>query len=292
MKIALKESLKSLPGFGWAMQCFLFVFLARDKNKDLKYLEDLVAHHHQRGLPVSLVIFPEGTDLHPEAVVKCEEFAKQRGLVQYKYILHPKVVGFQHSMGLLRGSCGALYDVTIAYVDHVDGERPTELSLLSFRLPREVHMHVRRDPMTSLPTDDAGLEKLVVERFAAKEAALRAFYETPYPAKGVPPDAPGRGRRFPQDERQPPVSPTERYLSWAAGVAFWSLASLLACVVLNTPFGWFAAIGNAVFWVIMTRSGGADRLELRVVGGGGKPLLEGPAAAADAVTGSEGRKER
>ena len=29
MKIVLKDSLKSIPGFGWAMQSFMFLFLAR-----------------------------------------------------------------------------------------------------------------------------------------------------------------------------------------------------------------------------------------------------------------------
>lgn len=61
MKITLKDSLKSLPGFGWAMQCFLFVFLARDKCKDLQHMQEIIDYHTQNKHPVSLILFPEGT---------------------------------------------------------------------------------------------------------------------------------------------------------------------------------------------------------------------------------------
>ena len=65
MKITLKDSLKSLPGFGWAMQCFLFVFLARDKCKDLQHMQEIIDYHTQNNHPVSLILFPEGTGEKP-----------------------------------------------------------------------------------------------------------------------------------------------------------------------------------------------------------------------------------
>jgi hypothetical protein len=46
------------------------------------------------------------------------------------YLIH-QVVGWSRSVALLRDSCPAVYDVTIGYHDFVDGERPSELSILA-----------------------------------------------------------------------------------------------------------------------------------------------------------------
>jgi len=59
MKIALKESLKNVPGFGWAMQAFMFVFLARDKARDLQHMENVLLYHTANDHPLSLILFPE-----------------------------------------------------------------------------------------------------------------------------------------------------------------------------------------------------------------------------------------
>jgi lysocardiolipin and lysophospholipid acyltransferase len=63
LKIILKESLKKLPTVGWAMQQFCFIFLARDWEKDEKYMEKALNHFVDHDYPVQLFLFPEGTDL-------------------------------------------------------------------------------------------------------------------------------------------------------------------------------------------------------------------------------------
>mmetsp|Transcript_24263 Transcript_24263/g.38271 ORF Transcript_24263/g.38271 Transcript_24263/m.38271 type:complete len:142 (+) Transcript_24263:3-428(+) len=43
LKIVLKEPLKSLPGFGWAMQMFLFIFLKRnDRKRDIEHIRNVL----------------------------------------------------------------------------------------------------------------------------------------------------------------------------------------------------------------------------------------------------------
>jgi hypothetical protein len=39
-----------------------------------------------------------------------------------------QVVGWLQSVSHLRGSVGAVYDVTVAYHDYAEGERPSEVS--------------------------------------------------------------------------------------------------------------------------------------------------------------------
>ena len=66
LKIALKEPMRKIPFFGWAMQAFLFIFLARnDREGDLKRLRARLTHMVGHGDDVALLLFPEGTDLSP-----------------------------------------------------------------------------------------------------------------------------------------------------------------------------------------------------------------------------------
>jgi hypothetical protein len=43
-------------------------------------------------MPLSLILFPEGTDLSRENIAKSDAFAAQNKLPRYTYVLHPKGV--------------------------------------------------------------------------------------------------------------------------------------------------------------------------------------------------------
>jgi hypothetical protein len=42
---------------------------------------------------LSLLIFPEGTDLSDSNIIKSNKYANQNGLEEMKYVLHPKSTG-------------------------------------------------------------------------------------------------------------------------------------------------------------------------------------------------------
>ncbi len=69
----------------------LFVFLKRDKSKDLQRVREISEYLVYLNLPTTLLIFPEGTDLSPPNHLKSLAFAKREGLAEYQYVLHPKV---------------------------------------------------------------------------------------------------------------------------------------------------------------------------------------------------------
>lgn len=73
------------------MQCFLFVFLVRDKSKDLQHMQEVIGYHTQNGHPVTLILFPEGTDLSRNNLIESNAYAAQKGLPKYRHVLHPKV---------------------------------------------------------------------------------------------------------------------------------------------------------------------------------------------------------
>eukprot|EP00802_Teleaulax_amphioxeia_P014084 Tamp_14143.p1 GENE.Tamp_14143~~Tamp_14143.p1 ORF type:complete len:385 (+),score=63.13 Tamp_14143:32-1186(+) len=269
MKIVLKDSLKSIPGFGWAMQSFMFLFLARDKSVDLQHMSDVLNYHVSNDMPLSLILFPEGTDLSRENIAKSDAFAAQNSLPRYKYVLHPKVVGWARSVALLRGSCPAVYDVTIGYHDYVEGERPNEKSILSGRLPRSVHLHVQRHPMALLPEAPGQVEDWLKSSFARKEKRLQQFYTS-------------GNKRFPDVSSSPsssrlePLRPNVEEETWTQALGFWGLSSLFSIICLCLVFGWLYCFLAVALWIAITKTGGAEMLELRLHGERGmyKRLLD------------------
>ncbi|XP_072404805.1 lysocardiolipin acyltransferase 1-like [Chiloscyllium punctatum] len=62
-KICLKSSLKSIPGFGWAMQMSAFIFVRRNWGEDQQHLSLILDYLCDIKHPLQLLMFPEGTDL-------------------------------------------------------------------------------------------------------------------------------------------------------------------------------------------------------------------------------------
>eukprot|EP00638_Chattonella_subsalsa_P000833 CAMPEP_0117746638 /NCGR_PEP_ID=MMETSP0947-20121206/8058_1 /TAXON_ID=44440 /ORGANISM="Chattonella subsalsa, Strain CCMP2191" /LENGTH=308 /DNA_ID=CAMNT_0005563985 /DNA_START=522 /DNA_END=1445 /DNA_ORIENTATION=+ len=178
LKIVLKDPLKSIPGFGWAMQMFLFVFLKRnDRQRDLRHIRQVLKYAVDHKEPPTLLLFPEGTNISPENLERSHAYAEKKGLTKYNYVLHPKVSGWVESINTLRPSLDAVYDITIAYVDYQPGERPSEKSMFKGRFPREVHIHIARHTIQSIPIEKDQLEKWCKDSFDSKENQLEYFYQ-------------------------------------------------------------------------------------------------------------------
>jgi lysocardiolipin and lysophospholipid acyltransferase len=213
LKIVLKDTLKHLPAFGWAMQFFLFLFLRRAWERDAAHIASLLGYFRAHGEPLSLLLFPEGTDLSPSNVAKSNAFAAKAGAPAYDYVLHPRTRGFVHCLRELRAGGGAappavdaLYDITLGYLDFAKGERPSEASLVRGRLPTAVHVHLTRHDIAVVPAAGADAAHWVEQRFKEKEARLRRFYaDEAHPSFGAE-----------QLSAQPP-----RVLPRAAVALFW-----------------------------------------------------------------------
>ncbi|CAM9850945.1 unnamed protein product [Pylaiella littoralis] len=246
LKIVLKESLKGVPGFGWAtQQMLLFVFLKRDKAKDLQRVREISDYLVELHLPTTLLIFPEGTDLSPSNHQKSLAFARKEGLAEYLYVLHPKVRGFSECMQALRPGLDAVHDVTIAYHNYKDGGPPSEKTMLAGCFPPEVHMHVSRSVEGDLPRDDEGLQQWCREVFTEKEARLKDFHEGP--------------RTFGQDRD---VDDDEAWRSGLLAMFFFFAFFFVVVFYGGTMFGWYAA-SACCFCTLVTSLGGFDTLELR-----------------------------
>ena len=143
LKIALQEPLKAAGPFGWAMQAFLFIFLSRkDREADLQRLRAICAHASRHG-PMSVLLFPEGTDFSDNALAKSDAYADAKGLPRYTRLLHPKTAGFVACVQSLGERLDAVYDATVAYTPHplaaaAADPRPWEYDFPRGTLPRSV----------------------------------------------------------------------------------------------------------------------------------------------------------
>jgi lysocardiolipin and lysophospholipid acyltransferase len=87
MTFLLKEALKSVPFFGWSMQIMMYIFLGRNKEKDLPTIEKSLNYLTTVDSHPSLFIFPEGTDLSDSNKLKNDQC-----LLIIKYFLYISIL--------------------------------------------------------------------------------------------------------------------------------------------------------------------------------------------------------
>ena len=152
LHVMLKDSLKHVPLFGWAMQAFGFSFLGRvDRASDVATIRERLRAARTAG-PAYALLFPEGTDLSPSNLKK----ARAYGLTldpprRWNHVLVPKGAGLAAAIEALGDDLDAIYDVTIRY-DTTSGERPDEKAMcLRGVFPRKVRVPVSYTHLT-LPT--------------------------------------------------------------------------------------------------------------------------------------------
>ncbi|TPX59410.1 1-acylglycerol-3-phosphate O-acyltransferase [Spizellomyces sp. 'palustris'] len=157
LKIILKESLKFLPVFGWGMQFFEFIFLARKWALDRVTMSKILHRSLRDKLPVWLVIFPEGTIITDDTKEKCRAYAKKMDIPDDpQHVLIPKSTGLYFCLKNLQPAATHLWDITMGY-QGLDGiQTPYEVYSLSrvffeSKGPERVHMHVQKFPVKDLP---------------------------------------------------------------------------------------------------------------------------------------------
>ncbi|KAI8586061.1 acyltransferase-domain-containing protein [Geranomyces variabilis] len=251
MKIILKQSLKYLPVFGWGMQFFEFIFLARKWAVDRAMMSKILHRALSDKLPLWLVIFPEGTVITDDTKGKTRAYAKKMDIPDDpQFVLIPKSTGLFFCLKNLQPDARYLWDITMGYEGLNGDQTPYEVYSLSrvffeARGPERVHMHVQKFVVASLPgfegaasmntardedvnatADEASGDKESTERFTLwlrkrfleKDQLMAEFYKT---------------GRFPRDAATSPliIRPKPNFRDWASlgtvvGVGFWAASRL------------------------------------------------------------------
>ncbi|XP_013865191.1 lysocardiolipin acyltransferase 1 isoform X3 [Austrofundulus limnaeus] len=235
------------------MQVACFVFIQRRWDVDRKHLENMLDYFCDIREPLQLLLFPEGTDLTENTRAKSDVFAVQNNLPKMEYVLHPRTTGFTFIVERLQkgDNLDAVHDITVAYPKNIP---QTERHLIMGQFPREIHFHVHRYPVSSLPTSSSDLQSWCQERWAEKEIRLRDFYS-------------GQPRAFDRDgvARVPPCKSELRVaLIKAASLLYWTsiIALCFTGLWLWAPFRLYALVMAGVYMAQLKLFGGLELLEM------------------------------
>lgn len=175
--ISLKDDLRHLPGFGWAMQAKNFLFLKRNWDSDKERIQSTLKHFASVNYYPQLLFFPEGTDFQPSSRQKSQEYAKKNDLMDYEYVLHPRTTGFNAVLSCMKlyNNLGQVIDVTVAYPQNI---LQNETDLLTGNIPREIVFTVEAFDIDKLPSDSENqLAQWLINRWHKKEQLLADFYD-------------------------------------------------------------------------------------------------------------------
>merc|ERR1712000_11480 len=174
-RVLIKKMMLYIPGLGWAMDCANFVFLSRNWERDQHQIRHSIdLFRAPDGYPFWLFIFPEGTDFSKRKHQKSLKYAKSQQLPEYKHLLLPRTKGFLHCLSCCGDAIDAVYDITVAYPEN--SRRPNPWTAINGTNPLEVHAHIRRFPLASLPTRDEDRAKWLFTTFAEKDELLSTFH--------------------------------------------------------------------------------------------------------------------
>lgn len=251
-KVCLKASLKTVPGFGWAMQAAAYIFIHRKWKDDKSHFEDMIDYFCDIREPLQLLIFPEGTDLTENSKARSNDFAEKNGLQKYEYVLHPRTTGFTFVVDRLREgkNLDAVHDITVAYPQNIP---QTERHLLQGDFPREIHFHVHRYPVDTLPASKEDLQLWCHKRWEEKEERLRSFY---------------RGEKNFCFTGQPVIPPCKSELRVLVvqflSILYWTLFSPAMCLLVYwySLVRWYFIITIVIFVLQERIFGGLEIMEL------------------------------
>ncbi|XP_076067635.1 1-acyl-sn-glycerol-3-phosphate acyltransferase epsilon-like isoform X2 [Oratosquilla oratoria] len=183
LRYVMKDTLQLIPLYGHYFYQHGCIYVKRGKFNAHKMVNALDYLKNEK-IPTWLIIFPEGTRYYPsnpKVIEKSEKFAKDNNLQVLQHHLVPKVKGTWLAVESLHKKFDALYDISVFYEGSVDssGVRRNAPQLVEFLVGRcrKVHIHVRRIPMSEVPTEEEKLKLWLHELFVQKDQLASDFFD-------------------------------------------------------------------------------------------------------------------
>ncbi|GLJ35110.1 hypothetical protein SUGI_0706610 [Cryptomeria japonica] len=191
IKYILKSSVRNAPVFGWGFHVLEFILVERKWEVDEPVIESMLSTFKDPRDPLWLILFPEGTDFTEQKCLRSQRIAKENNLPILKNVLLPRTKGFHSCVSLLRDCLDAVYDLTITYKPRC----PLFMDNAFGIDPAEVHIHVRRIPLSEIPTSENEASAWLNETFHFKDQLLSSFHkEGSFPNSGTEEELPTYSR--------------------------------------------------------------------------------------------------
>lgn len=156
------------------MQYALHMFVNRDWKDDKEELKNKLQIYNVFNLPVQVLLFPGGGDLTLKSKTHSDQYADEKGLPHYSYVLQPHLKGFLYIVNLLRSyKLDSIVDITVAYPDALP---KTEVHFVKGHIPCEVCYYVKCYPLDIIPDSDEQLCEWLRLVWSEKEERLKYFY--------------------------------------------------------------------------------------------------------------------
>ncbi|CAF3965561.1 unnamed protein product [Rotaria magnacalcarata] len=179
IRYILKNDLKWIPLYGFYFQQHGCIYVHRNDKGDLERVEKGIQQIKSDGLPIWLVIFPEGTRYNPvnnqDAIERSRQFAKQKGIPPFDNVLYPRTGATVAAINALKDKLNAVYDVTVMYSSTYDTNRRIRLAAASMTeylqcQTKELHIHIKRIPIDLIPSGtNEQISNWLCQRFIIKE---------------------------------------------------------------------------------------------------------------------------
>ncbi|CAF1007607.1 unnamed protein product [Adineta ricciae] len=187
IRYVLKNELKYIPFYGFYFQQHECIYVHRNDRGDLNRVENGMRRVIKNGLPIWLVIFPEGTRFNPisnqNAIQRSSLFAKEKGFSPFEYVLYPRSGATVAAIRALKDHIDAVYDVTLMYNQTYDEQKQIRLAAPSMfeylqGQTNELHIDVRRIAMNEIPYEtNEEISHWLYQRFQLKDQLLKRFYD-------------------------------------------------------------------------------------------------------------------
>ena len=160
---------------GYVCQTCGYLFVRRNWQQDQGILARHCDHLKKTEFPLQILLYPEGTDFQGVGKAKSDAFAKANDLLEYNYVLHPRTTGFSYLVNHLNTHLDCVVDASVAYPKNLVY---SVKDIFVGEFPEEVHFHMHRYPIESIPRDGKESSIWLKDLWAKKESRLEQFYRT------------------------------------------------------------------------------------------------------------------
>lgn len=157
MKVLVMQELLYIPLMGWAMYIVEFIFIKRKWALDQKSLCHHLKVTKADNLPISLLIFPEGTLNTPGNIENSKTYAKKNDIKEHpEFVILPKSTGLHQACQTLMPEIHTLIDITVGYSNIGKNEVPYDIFLIDKVFidglgPKQVHLHIKKHEISTIP---------------------------------------------------------------------------------------------------------------------------------------------
>ncbi|KAJ3028535.1 UNVERIFIED_CONTAM: hypothetical protein HDU68_001468 [Siphonaria sp. JEL0065] len=152
------QVLQMIPLLGQGMQLLEFIFLNQKLEKDRGVIaENLQTARKDKNLPLWMLIFPEGGLNWKGGVEKSRAYAAKTGIENHPdHCILPRSTGLFLTLENLQPNATDAFDLTVGYSGVEPDQIPYDVLppnkvFLEDQYPREIHVHIRKFHVPSIP---------------------------------------------------------------------------------------------------------------------------------------------